>query len=137
MITKTKRDYFWLLPVEFEKLVPAYTEHNQTGFNSFSDLKETLRAYFKDMVLKRAAVKVNYKGSKEYTLKNIRCTRASQWLKLVTEYRVMDWKIEPPNPLTHSNESTVKKYYAAKGCEDQWLARKRCFEKYYPDERLR
>ena len=27
MITKTKRDYFWLLPMEFEELVPTYTDH--------------------------------------------------------------------------------------------------------------
>ena len=137
MITKTKRDYFWLLPMEFKELVPTYADHRQTGFNSFEDLKETLRSYFSNMVLKRAEVKVFSKGSKEYTMKNIRCTRASQWLKLVTEYRVMEWKIEPPNPLTHTDESTVKKFYAAKGCEDRWQATKRCYDKYYEDERLR
>ena len=53
------------------------------------------------------------------------------------EYRAMQWKPEPPNPLTHTNWSTTLKRYAKRDCNDELAARKRCVDKYYGNEELR
>lgn len=46
VITKTKRDYFWLLPDELNDTVQVIRELDSTGFTDFKDLKESLRSFF-------------------------------------------------------------------------------------------
>ena len=53
-ITKTKHDFYWLLPVAFDKYVAKLAGHTPTGYSSFLSLKESLRHYFSDNVLVNA-----------------------------------------------------------------------------------
>ena len=101
------------------------------------DLKETLRSYFSNKVLLKAGVAIRHKNKKKYSLRNIRAYRATEWVKLAVEYKVMGWRPEPPNPLSHTEWKTTLANYATKGCESVFEARRRCFEKYYKFEKLR
>ena len=56
VITKTTRDYFWLLPNELNTVSNAIIRHTDSGYDDFYDLKESLRKYWIDMVLKKANV---------------------------------------------------------------------------------
>ena len=50
-VTKTKRDYYWFLPTQFDSLVSDVKNHRSTGYQDFVALKGTLRFYFADHVL--------------------------------------------------------------------------------------
>jgi len=78
----------------------------------------------------KAGLKTRHSVKRLYNLRSIRAFRATEWLKLYTEYKVMKWVPEPPNPLTHSSPKTVIEFYATKGSDNEWQARKRCCEKY-------
>ena len=49
----------------------------------------------------------------------------------------MGWKIEPPNPLSHTSETTALAHYATKGCDSKWEATIRCCAKYHQNPKLR
>ena len=136
-ITKTSLDYFWLLPPKFDAVVSGILKHEATGFSSFKSLKDSLRSYFSNKVLRKAGVLTRHKNRKLYSLRTIRAYRATEWVKLVMQYRVMGWKPEPPNPLSHKQWKTTLDNYAAKSSESEWEARRRCFDKYYKDPKLR
>lgn len=72
-----------------------------------------------------------------YDLRTIRAYRATEWVKLAMEYRVMNWKPEPPNPLQHTDWKTTLDHYAVKGCESELEARRRCSQKYGTNPLLR
>ena len=130
IVTKTKRDYFWLLPPEADVLVTAIKNHERTEFSDFADLKETLRSFFATQILGKTGLKERYSTKRLYNLRSIRAYRATEWLKLKTEYKVMGWYPEPPNPLSHTTDRTIIQHYAAKGSDNEWEARRRCFNRY-------
>ena len=68
-----------------------------------------------------------------YNLRAIRAYRSTEWLKEKREYQAMGWKPLPHNPLSHTNESTVMKYYAAEDAGNELDAYERCCKKY-PEE---
>ena len=136
VITKTTRDYFWLLPNELNTVSSAIIRHTDSGYDDFYDLKESLRKYWIDMVLKKAEVATQHTRKKQYSLRTVRALRATEWVRLVMEYRVMKWEPEPPNPLTHTDWSTTLSCYASKGCESTWEARRRCCDKFGNDPDL-
>ena len=70
-------------------------------------------------------------------MRTIRAYRATEWVKLDTEYKVMNWRPAPPNPLQHRDRKTAIENYAAKGSDDIQEAYKRCLEKYGNDPELR
>ena len=136
-ITKTNLDYFWLLPPKFDAIVACIFKHETTGFSNFKSLKDSLRSYFSNKVLRKAGVVTRHNSKRLYSLRTIRAYRATEWVKLVMEYRIMGWKPEPPNPLSHTQWNTTLANYAAKGCESEYEARRRCFLKYNTRKKLR
>ena len=63
-------------------------------------------------------------------MKAVRKFRATEWVRLYAEYKVMDWKDYPPNPLQHKSPKMTLDAYAEKGSDHEFAARRRCFEKY-------
>ena len=136
-ITKTKRDYEWLVPLELNCYVRDLLSHPRTGFRSWDDLKSALANYWERRVLAQAGVPRHPDTYGCYSLKTVRALRATIWLKLVEEYRVMKWEPAPPNPLAHTDIKTTKERYAEKGADNIYDARLRCVEKYGKIPRLR
>ena len=135
--TKTRVDYVWLVPAELNDLVPAMFSHDGTGYNTWKELKESLRKFFADTVLPGAGVPRQAGPRKLYNLRSIRAFRATEWVKLDMEYKMMKWKDPPRNPLQHLNVKTTLKKYAEQGSNDENSAKQRCIEKYYRDESKR
>lgn len=98
-MTKTKNDYTWLLPPEADKLVTAINDINRPGYDGFEALNDSLRSYYTTQVLNKANVDTNHTDERMYNLRSMRAFRATEWLMLVTEYKIMGWDPEPPNPL--------------------------------------
>jgi len=134
---KTNKDYFWLLPHAFNAICKMIINLKGTGFKCKDDLKKAMRGYFTKSVLSKADVPVHSKPGHTYSLRTLRAYRATEWMQLVTEYKIMGWEPLPPNPLQHETDATTKRHYAAKGCDSEWEARKRICEKYYDNPTLR
>ena len=119
-VNKTEMDYFWLLPPEAEEVVKAIMQHASPEYGDFKILADDMRSYFQNQVMKKIGVKTRYSAKRLFNMRSIRAYRATEWLKLFTEYKVMKWVPEPPNPLTHTNEKTVKDHYATRGSDNKW-----------------
>ena len=90
----------------------------QTGYPSYKKLDKSSKDFYTDQVLKKVLKKkAMHSSNKYFNLRTARCTRATEWYKLVTEYRHMRWTHEPPNPLQHENEKMTKEHYSAKGVD--------------------
>ena len=76
-ITKTDLDYFWLLSPKFDTIVTCILKHDSTGFSNFMGLKESLRSYFSNKILRKAGVLTRHKNKKLYSLRSIRAYRAT------------------------------------------------------------
>ena len=63
------------------------------------------------------------------TLRSIRAKKATDWVKLCAEYKVMGFNDEPSNPLQHETDATTRTYYAEKGSDSMLEARQRCIIK--------
>ena len=136
-MTKTKRDYFWLLPKEFNAFLTILKLHTPTGFKDYKVLTKELSHYWDRKVLTNAKVPLNRKTNTVYSLRTVRALRATQFIQLLAEYKVMGWKPTPPNPLQHKNIKMTVEKYALKDCDDDYTARDRCVDKYYDDATLR
>ena len=130
-ITKTARDYLWLLPVEMNPFAHAILVHGGTGFAGYEKLKDSMRKFFTDTVLPGAGAPREAAARKLYSLRTVRAFRATEYIKLLKEYEVMGWRPEPINPLSHTDLKTTLKYYAETGADEVLAARLRCIEKYY------
>lgn len=115
--TKTKRDYLWLLPSSHDDIAARILGLGDSGFRTADELKRSLKAFYRDQVLKKAEVPVHHNERRLYDMRSIRAYHATEWVKLVTEYRLMNWKPEPLNPLQHETERMTKEHYAAKGSD--------------------
>ena len=73
-------------------------------------------------MLKNAGVPFIPNTKRYYALRTVRALRATQWVELITEYKVMKWEPLPPNPLCHTDISTTLEFYAAKGCDNIYAA---------------
>ena len=67
-------------------------------------------------------------------MRTARAFHATEWIKLVTEYRLMKWSPEPLNPLQHAGEKMTMEHYATKGIDSKWNIQKRGCQKYAQDE---
>ena len=132
--TKTNVDYVWLVPAELDNLVPAMISHDGTGYDNYEALKDSLRKYFSDTVLPDAGVPRQAAPRKLFNLRSIRAFRATEWIKLNMEYKIMKWRDPPRNPLQHLDVKTTLKKYAEQGSNDENSAKQRCIRKYYSDE---
>ena len=133
VVTKTDRDYFWCLNASATKCVEAIRNHTFTGYDDYLDLKESMRKFWVRQVLAKSGLPTMSKSNQIYSLRSVRAMRATEWVKEFMEFKVMGWTPAPPNPLTHTEWSTTLKYYAVKGSEDEWQARRRAFAKYADD----
>ena len=132
-ITKTSHDYFWLLPMEADWIVQPIRRLRCTGYDDFESLKESMAGYFRDRTLVAAGADKKDSRGKPYSMRTIRALRATEWVRLAMEYKVMKWEPLPPNPLSHTNWKTTLTNYAERDSHDEWQARKRCCEKYGHD----
>ena len=129
-VTKTKHDYFFLLPSELSPFVGAIKKHMQNGFTRYEMLTTSLAHYFTRKVVKMSKVPFNPCTNRPFCLRTIRAMRASEYIKLYYEYVAMDWKPMPPNPLMHEDIQMTLDRYAIKGTNNIYEARKRCIAKY-------
>ena len=97
--TKTSHDYYWLLPEEVQPFVVALENHHQKGYDDVTKLTGALSRYWNGTVLKGAGVPLIPKTNSYYALRTVRALRATQWIELITEYKIMKWEPIPPNPL--------------------------------------
>ena len=96
-----------------------------------------MQQYCQNQVVAKADVDKLHSDKKHYSMRTMRAFRATEWLKLALEYKVMEWDPAPPNPLAHKKSSTLIKHYAEIGCDDEWQARRRCYTKYGKNKDLR
>ena len=80
--------------------------------------------------MKADGIKVRFSAKKLYCMRTARAFRATEYIKLVTEYRQMKWKPLPLNPLQHESERMTLEHYAAKGVDSAWQVQERCCVKY-------
>ena len=72
-----------------------------TGFDSFDHLYKSLNAFYREQILNKAVVAVRHSEKRQFNMRSIRAYYATEWVKLVYEYRYMRLEPEPPNPLQH------------------------------------
>ena len=136
--TKTDRDYLWLIPVEYDRLVDRILTLPYTGFHSYEKLAASMKPFYSLQVLQKVkGVKTRHSRTKWYCMRTARAFRATEWIKLVTEYRLMGWSPEPLNPLQHVGDKMTLEHYATRGIDSQWEVQKRCCVKYAGDEEKR
>ena len=136
-VTKTSRDYFWLLPKYTIEFVSIIKKLASTGFPDFKALARALGPYYDTQVLAKAGVAAKDKQGNSYSMRTIRAARATEWVLLKEEYDAMKWEPHPPNPLQHTNIKMTLTNYATKGVDNVWEAKRRCVEKYGRDPDLR
>ena len=73
--------------------------------------------YTNQVLMKADGIKVRHSAKKLYCMRTARAFRATEYIKLVTEYRQMKWEPLPHNPLQHANDSMTLERYAAKGVD--------------------
>ena len=54
-------------------------------------------------------------------MRTVRSYKATEWVKLVHEYRLMKWKPEPLNPLQHEGDKMTLEHYATRGITAKWI----------------
>ena len=136
-VTKTRHDYFWLLPEHTAGIVAVIKDLPSTGFHDFKALSKALGPYYDKQVLAKADVRTKDEHGNSYSTRTIRAARATEWVLLKEEFDVMKWEPHPPNPLQHTSIRMTLTNYAAKGVDNEWEARRRCVEKYGRDPELR
>ena len=136
-ISKTKRDYLWLLRNEHGAVFNHILNLKETGFATYADLRKPLVPFYTEHVLKKAKVPVRHSDKNNYCMRTSRAYRATEWIKLVTEYRLMKWEPEPLNPCQHEQEKMTMGHYATKGVDSKWQVQSRCCNKYAADPEKR
>ena len=134
---KTRRNYFWLLPMRTDAVVKQLRELTDTGYGKHETLTATLNKFWDRQILAKVNVPQTDPHGHRYSMRTVRAYRATEYIRLRAEYRVMQWKPEPPNPLQHLSTKTTLTYYAAQGSDSEWEARRRCVEKYGRDPEKR
>ena len=125
---KTKRKYLWFLPRRINSAISAIMALPKSPFDDVQHLTRRLDYWFGDAVMGKADVPTHSKANRKYTMRSIRCTWATDWIKRCADCRVLRWP-EPPNPLQHEeNAKTVLNNYAEPGADSEIDARKRCWE---------
>ena len=83
--------------------------------------------YWFGKVMKLTELPSENENGHKYTMRSIRCYRATEWVKRRAECEILG-DLVPPNPLQHeTNAKTIIKNYAAKGANNQLEARRRCW----------
>ena len=117
----------------YEEVFVALEEHLKfladSPFKDALDLSQKLDYWF-NKTMKAAKLPLRNEKGQKFTMRSIRCYRATEWVKECSECKVLKWP-EPPNPLQHEKDSlTVKKNYAKRGADSELEAFRRCREKH-------
>ena len=132
--TKTHSDYMWPLPDEYEQVTKGILANDTTGFESADKLHRSLQNFYKQQVLGKVVnAAIKHSDTEYYCMRTARAYRATEWVKLVTEYRYMKWTPEPLNPLQHKTMQMTLDRYSAKDENQLWKVQTRCVEKYAMD----
>ena len=113
-ITKTNKHYYWLLPHDLDEFAEYIKKKMKRGYSSATKLCQSLRKYFTYQVTKEAKLPNIDEQGYSQTLRTIRCTIATNFVKTLAEYQVMGWKLTPPNPLQHESVRTTFRHYASR-----------------------
>ena len=111
-------------------MVELILGHKDTGYDGYEALHRALGKFYQRHVLAKAGVPEKNPKKQIYSMRTIRAYRATEYIKLRTEYKVMGWSPSPPNPLQHTNDRMTLDNYAEKGSDNVHEARKRCALKY-------
>ena len=125
-VTKTKYDYLWLLPDEFGDVFEAILKLGSTGFNTWKELWKSSKPYYTKQVLEKAGVTTRYSARKLFSMRTARAKRASDWILVNEEYKLMKWEPRPLNPLQHETEKMTIEHYAKRGSLNVWETQRRC-----------
>ena len=117
--TKTDTEYEWLLPNEILYAVELIRDHQGTTYSTSDKLREGLDNFYDDQILAKAGVPVRDDKGNLFSMKAVRKFRATEWVKLHAEYKVMKWKPYPPNPLQHESAKMTLAAYAEKGANHE------------------
>ena len=112
-----------------EWLVKAIKKTPNCGYKTPPAMKANLARFFKDHVMTKVPLKKPNGDEMPQTMRSIRAKKATDWVRLCSEYKVMGFPDEPSNPLQHESDSTTRIYYAEKGSDNMLEARKRCIDK--------
>ena len=101
-LTKTRRDYFWYLKrpdnLLYDVLQMVDTSDYENAWTLYAGLD-----YWYEKVRRDALVNERDESGAFLSMRSIRCYHATEWVKLKTEYELMDEKHAiPPNPLQHT-----------------------------------
>ncbi len=88
---KTKRDYFWVIPQRYNPMCRLILNNQGTGFKSWKSLLKTLGAYYQRNILNKAGIDKTDSLGSSLSLRTIRAYHATEWVKLITEYKIMKW----------------------------------------------
>ena len=58
-----------------------------------------MKRFYASQVLDKAGIETRHRHNKLYSMRTARATRATEWIKLREEYRLMGWEPAPLNPL--------------------------------------
>ena len=129
---KTGKPYVWLVPNYegvFDAIVNHFNHLEESPFEDEEDLSERLD-YWYNKTMRDAKLLIRNSKNQKYTMRSIRCYKATEWVRECAESKVLKWP-EPPNPLQHEKDSmTVKKNYAQRGADSELEAYRRCREKH-------
>ena len=135
--TKTAIVYEWYLPVEANDIVKEILSLGNTGYANYRKLTDGLSDYFDDQILKKAGIPTENNLKLKYNMRSIRKYRATEYVKLLTDYVTMGWAPLPSNPFQHTDLRMTISRYAAAGSDNKVQSQLRCFEKYKDDPKHR
>ena len=130
-VAKTRHDYMWLLPDEYDGVTQSILANDVTGFETVDHLYRSLQHFYKTQVLDKAeGAAIKHSDASYFCMRTARAYRATEWVRLVTEYRYMKWTPEPLNPLQHKDMRMTLDRYSSKDQDQAWKVQLRCVEKY-------
>ena len=89
-----------------------------TGFVTVDHLYRSLQHFYKTQVLDKAeGAAIKHSDTSYFCMRTERAYRATEWVRLVTEYRLMKWTPEPLNPIQHKEMQMTLDRYSAKDQE--------------------
>ena len=129
--SKTHSDYMWLLPDVHDRVTQSILTNDVTGFETDDCLYRSLQNFYKRQLLEKVeGILIRHSRTNYYCMRTARAFRATEWVRLVTEYRYMKWKPEPLNPLQHKKMDMTLDRYSVKDENQEWKVQMRCVEKY-------
>ena len=81
--TKIKVNYFWSVKPEHYHVVNCVIKLQSTCYSPYLKLKNSLKSFYHESILKMAGVNVRQSAKKFYKMRSARANRATEWVMLV------------------------------------------------------